>query len=155
MKDCRDRWLPKFVYLFKSSNIQIFRWSKPQQIPSKSQKLLFFCLHLEKSLHVRTGCFFIQILFLLQLPPNIQHPNLQHTSSYIRRRIPTIHQLTSYFSGRLWESEMQNANCDISLSNFWQNIHIYAEKGVWNDFDEKDWWHKITRGPSKLLPNLF
>ena len=28
-------------------------------------------------------------------------------------------------------------------------------KGAWNDLDEKQLWHKIKGGPSKLPPNSF
>ena len=46
-------------------------------------------------------------------------------------------------------------NHTIFLSNFHENIHIYAKKGVWNGLDENQLQHKIKGGPSKLLPNSF
>jgi hypothetical protein len=115
---------------------------------------------LEKSRHVRTGCFLSKFHFYSDPRQTSNLPNLSHTFSYIRRPIPTIHRLMSYCPGCLCERvshEMQIA--PYLQFNFRHNIHLLAEngrlEGIRNDLDEKHLWHKIKRGTSKSPPNLF
>ena len=73
MGDCRN--------LSICSNVQITKYldvSNLRQIPSKSQNLWFFCQNLEKSRHVRTGCFLSKFRFYSAKLPNIQVYCIHH-----------------------------------------------------------------------------
>jgi len=146
---------------FFCSNVQISKYldvPNLRQIPSKSQNLWFLCQNLENSQHVRTGCFLSKFRVYSDLRQTSKYSNILHTSSYIRRHIPTIHLLTSYFPGPLWErgsQEMRTA--PYRLFNFCQNIHLLTENArleqIRDNLDEKQLQHKIKRGPSKSPPN--
>jgi hypothetical protein len=88
---------------------------------------------------------FVQILFLLQSPPNIQISTFNthfHTLDDRSRQSISWHHVA--------------LDVHHIYSETFTKISIYSLKmGVWNDLDEKHLQHKIKRGPSKSPPNSF
>ncbi len=41
------------------------------------------------------------------------------------------------------------------LGTLYQNNHLFTEKGVWKELEEKELWHETERGSSKSLLNSF
>ena len=62
-----SRCLPKFDYLFKGLNYQIFRCSKPPPNFFRISNPVIFCQHLEEKSPCPDRLFFVQISVLLQL----------------------------------------------------------------------------------------
>ena len=106
-KGLHNGCLSQFLYLFKCSNIQIFGCSKPPPNPfqiSKSENILS---KFGKSRHVGTGCFLSKFRLYSDVRQTSKNSNILHIFSYIRRPIPKIHLLTSYFPGCLQERVSQ------------------------------------------------
>ena len=130
------------------SNVQISKYldlSNCSQISSKSLNLWLFCLTKVTISGQAVFCpNFISTLMAAK------YPNILHTCSYIRWRIPTIHQSTSYFPGCLWESETQNANRTISLVKLLPKYPYICWKGEFGTIRMKNSYNTKLQ---KALPN--
>jgi len=117
-----------FVQMFKYPNIQIFGCSKSPANPFQISKPVIFCLNLEKSRHVRTGCFFSNFV---STPTSAKYSNIQiyyinfHTLDNGSPQSIRQHHISLDICERV-RREMQIG--PYLWSNFHQNIHIFAEK---------------------------
>ena len=140
------------VQMFKYPNIWMFQ-TAAKSLPNLKICILF-CLNLEKK---PTCCFLSKFHFYSDLRQISKHPNLTHKFSYIRWLIPTIHQLTSYFPGHLWESETRTTNRAISLVKLlpkYPSTRWKWEFGtIWmkNNFDTK--LRRPFQIAAKFVPN--
>ena len=100
------------IHMLKYPNLWMFQTAAKSL---QNIEICDFCLKLEKSRHVQTGCFLSKFYFYSNRCQISKYPNLQHTFSIIRLPNLTILRLTSYFPGHLRKSEIQNANCTKSL----------------------------------------
>ena len=116
----------------------------------------FFVKIWKKSRHVRTGCFLSKFRFYSDLRQISKYSNVSHAFSCIRRTIPTIHLLTSYFPGHFCKSESRYSSRAVSLVQF--SPKYPSTRWKWkirNDLDGKHLRNEIKKGPSKSSPNSF
>ena len=104
----------------------------------------FFVKIWKKSRHVRTGCFLSKFRFYSDLRQISKYSNLSHTFSCIRRTIPTIHLLTSYFPGHLCESESRYSSRAVSLVQFSPKYPSTCWKWKVGTNLERFWWKTFT-----------
>ena len=63
-------------------------------------------------------------------------------------------QMRSFYP-REWDLlDVENIIAPYFSAKLCRNIHLFAEKAVWKDSEEKQLWHKIKKGLSKL-PAIF